>query len=490
MTQRKYNRKEFLKLAALAQAALYVPLLSCNGNSTGKNGKEDKPVDSIATEKETALPEKKVTYYKKGDKEYELLRKGFNKRIDKFPSLIALCKDTEEVAIAVKYAVANKLPVAIKSGGHCMEGFSVNDGGMVINLSELNKIGWVDKEIFTTGPGAKLSQLYDELLPKQRIIPGGSCSGVGIGGLTLGGGYGLLARNFGLTCDSLLEVTMVDGKGNIVKASGSDELLWACKGGGNGNFGVVTEMKFRSHPAPATLQGYRFKSYKTDTAKARYILQQWFDAAATLPPTCFSAFVLNGKTVYILLTNTAAPDAAVNDFISKMSAANEKTTQTKAEPLARALKVFYGRQAPLYFKNASAGLYKNFADIESCIDAAIDTVLATPGMIYQVNTLGGNIADKNFETASAFPHRAYPYFSELQTYWESPKQEAKLLERFRQVEEIFTANGISAQYRNYPDVDFKNWQSAYYGTGYERLQQLKEKYDPDNTIRHPQSVSR
>jgi FAD binding domain/Berberine and berberine like len=461
------ERKDFLKLAALAPLSVYA-----------------KKVSRFYQLAQTP----NVDYFKKGEVQYEALRKGFNKRIDKYPQVIALCKNTAGVAEAVKYAVANKLPVAIKSGGHCMEGFSANDNGMVINLSLLNTITWVDKETIAVGPGCKLAELYNELLPKGRVIPGGSCATVAVGGLVLGGGYGLLARKFGLTCDSLLEVTMVDGKGNIINSTADNELLWACKGGGNGNFGVITELKFKTHAAPKTMQSFRFKTYKADITKATAILKKWFEVTPTLPPSCFSAFVLNGKTVYILLTNTEKNNAAVQNVITELSKVSGKTTQTTPQPLAKALKIFYGRTEPLYFKNASAGLYRNFAAIEPFIGKVITTVLTTPGMIYQVNTLGGNISNSQKEMEAAFPHRAYPYFSELQTYWDTPAQSKRLLEKFAAVQTVFTANGITAQYRNYPDVNFTNWQSAYYGNNYQRLQQVKKKYDPDNIINHQQSI--
>jgi len=178
----------------------------------------------------------------------------------------------------------------------------------------------------------------------------------------------------------------------------------------------------------------------------------------------------------------------VQKVVDTLSGLSEKTTKTTPQKITTALKVFYGRREPLYFKNASAGLYKNFTEIEKCIDKVIDTVLATPGMIYQVNTLGGNIQNAEFEKASSFPHRAYTYFSELQTYWEAPKQEAKLLDRFQQVQTMFIENGIQAQYRNYPDINFTNWEEKYYGANYGRLQQVKKKYDPDNLIRSEQSI--
>ncbi len=469
---RKYQRKEFLKMVALTNLGLL-----------------SKPLHGLAMPHAVQpVSNSNVQYYKKGDALYETLRNGFNKRINKYPAVIALCENTAGVAEAVKYAAQQNLPVAVKSGGHCMEGFSVNNDGMVINLSKLNSISWLDKNTIKVGPGCMLSQLYDELLPKGKILPGGSCASVGIGGLVLGGGYGLMARLFGLTCDSLLQVTMVDGMGNVKSSDNDNELLWACRGGGNGNFGIVTELVFKVHNAPSTMQSYRFKTYKVNTAKAKTILQKWFEVTPGLPPACFSAFVLNGKTAYILLTNTGKHTAAVQQVVTALSAVSGKTTLTRATPLQRALKVFYGRPNPMFFKNASAGLYRDFTQIERYIDQALDIVTTSPGMIYQVNTLGGNIVNAAFEAGAAFPHRGYPFFSELQAYWEGEKQGQRLMARFQQVQDVFNSNGITAQYRNYPDINFNNSGSLYYGSNYARLQAVKRRYDPNNLIRHEQSV--
>jgi len=468
------DRKKFLQLSVLAPLSLAA-----------------KPLQFLENEQYGRLKNNEnVIYYKAGDAEYESLRKGFNKRIDKKPAIIALCKNTNGVAEAVNYAASNNLPIAVKSGGHCMEGFSCNNGGLVINLSAMNNIEWINDETVKLNPGCKLAQLYDVLLPKKKIIPGGSCAGVGIGGLVLGGGYGLMARKFGLTCDSLQSVTMVDGTGKIITASGNDELLWACRGGNNSNFGVVTELTFKVHNAPPVMQSYRFRAYKVNAARAKNILQKWFELSALLPVDCFSAYVLNGKTLYILLTNVGKQTDAVKNMIAGLRAVTDKTTNTAAQPLARALKAYYGRPNPMNFKNASAGLYKNFEEIASFIEEALGIVASTPGMIYQVNTLGGNIQHPGFEKGSAFPHRACTYFSELQTYWELPSQQKRLLERFQQVQQVFNSNGIKAQYRNYPDINFSNWPELYYGNNYKRLQQVKAMYDPKNLFRYEQSVQK
>jgi len=139
---------------------------------------------------------------------------------------------------------------------------------------------------------------------------------------------------------------------------------------------------------------------------------------------------------------------ALDVIIKKLSIFADKITQTKASALEPALKTFYGIQHPVYFKNSSAGLYKKYADIESFIDKVLDTVVASHGMIYQVNTLGGNIQNAALESTAAFPHRAFSYFSELQTYWDMENQAPPLLKKFQAAQDIFTENNITTQYRN------------------------------------------
>ncbi len=429
-----------------------------------------------------------VDYFEKGAVEYDTLRKGFNKRINRYPKVIALCKTTKGAADAVQYAIKNNLKVTVKSGGHCMEGYSNLEGGMVINLSLLNAVEWVDSNTIKVGPACTLKKLYEAVFAKHKYLPGGSCQTVGIGGLTLGGGYGLMSRTYGLTCDSLLETTMVDGGGNIVTTKNDAELLWACKGGGNGNFGAITEMKFKVHDAPATMRSYKFRGQNITIPKAKEFCKTWFELAKTLPNSCFSAFIFNGKTAYVLLTNISKNNSAVENFINKLQSMSTKFTEGKVLPLATALKAYYAEANPITFKNASSGLYKSFDDIESIVDDVFAIVAKTPGILYQVNTLGGKIQTSGFEQASSFPHRDYFYFSELQAYWESPSATNKFLTRFEDIQKLFAAKGISAQYRNYPDSNFKNSDQLYYGKNLTRLKAIKSKYDGNNLFSGGQTI--
>ncbi|KAB8152270.1 FAD-binding protein [Kordia sp. TARA_039_SRF] len=476
-----YNRKDFAKLVVLGGIG-YTVFACAEDAKKDKTSKED-----TAPKMPKLLPEN-VKLYQKADAEYQELAVRFNKRFQQSPTYIAQCFTTQGVADAVKFARFKNLKVVVKSGGHSFEGFSSTNDGLVVDVSAVKTMEWTPDHSLTVGAGCILKELYDELLPKQRILPSGSCATVGIAGLTLGGGYGFFSRKYGLTCDSLQEITIVDGNGNILHESGNSAILKACKGGGNGNFGIVTRMKFRTYQAPKFFQAFRCKSYKLDTKRAKELLQTWFEYTEKLPKTAFSAFVLNGKTLTILITSYSDDDNDVLAMYNALKAKSDKATIGSKRPLAKALKTFYGVQHPIYFKNACAGLYQNFAEIEGCIDDVISKVISSRGLIYQVNTLGGNINSVAAEKRSVYPHRSYPYLSELQSYWDKPSQEASRLTAFQEVQDYFYQHGIRAHYRNYPDINFKDFETAYYGKYLPELKKIKQQLDPENRIQHPQSI--
>jgi len=491
----KKSRRDILKLFSIAGFGLFLPACSDNQLEQTIKSKVLKPKinkDSLALEKavddlEKSLENENVIFLTKDNQDYESYRNGFNLNHQKYPKIIALCKNSKGVQEAIIYANRYQLKIAVKSGGHSFEGFSSVDDGLQINLSLMNQIDWVEGDRIKTQPAVILTDLYDFMLPKNRIIPVGSCGTLGIGGLTLGGGYGFFAREHGLTCDSLIEATFIDGLGKQHIVQTGDDLMWALKGGGNGNFGVVTEMTFKTYPAPTSFMRYRLQAYKLDNERAKSIMQQWFDLSKELPNESFSAFVLNGTTITILITNYGDDHPNITKMANDLGEIMDKKSVGKRKALTDTLSTYFGTMYPIYFKNSSAGYYKDYSSIENCIDDVLDIVLKHK-LIYQINTLGGNISNPEFEANSSYPHRDLPYLCELQSYWKKDHQKTDKETAFNQVQHILNQNGIDKQYRNYPNIDFPNWQKAYYGNNYKKLQSIKQKYDPKDLFNYPQSI--
>ncbi len=483
---KKYSRKDFLRTGSLAAAGL---LLGACGNDPVETKEivSSPPIDTLATS-DSVAENFDVDLIEPDDSRYNEFRNGFNKRIDSFPKVIALCTTTAEVAEAVRYARKYGLRIAVKSGGHSMEGLSTNSDGMVINLSKMNSVELLDNGAIKAGPGCTLSNLYDKILPMGRIIPAGSCGGVALGGLTTGGGYGLFSRKFGLTCDHLIEATFVDGNGKIHQAKDDQELLWALRGGGSGNFGIVTEMIFRSHQAPVTMQSHHFKARKLDANRAASILEKWFFYAEQLPESCFSAYVLNGGTLNILITNFEEHTDAVQIVIDGLTKETDEYKAGERNELAKKLKNYYGSKMPLNFRNSSAGFYRDFDHVSGCVDKVFKNIIDNKGMIFQINTLGGKIKDPEFEKGSCFPHREYNFISEIQAYWQEPYKELGLHEVTRNCLELLKECNVKAQYFNYCSLEFGDWRTAYYGKNYEKLREIKRRFDQDNFVNHQQSI--
>lgn len=422
-----------------------------------------------------------------GDPGFEAARQPFNSVIDLQPALIAPCRTEADVVTAVRLAADKGLPVAVKSGGHAFHGFNLNQGGLVVELSNLRSLQYdQSNQQLTAGPGLKLRDTYSGLSKYGRFLPAGSCGGVGLSGLTLGGGYGLFSREFGLTCDHLERVRLVDGNGEIHDSRDEPDLLWACRGGGNGNFGVITSMTFKTRATPGTLASWNLKSRGNDAGSLKRCMEAWFEVVGNLPSPVFSALVLNGTQATVLLTSTRKSSGPAFQAAGRaLKSAGFTTSGPVDRPFASAIKRYEGRPGPLPFNNVSAGYYKGYADLQKVAHEITQTVIDTPGLIFQINTLGGEIANG---PDAAYPHREWPFLGELQAYWQKGPIPARLDAGHARIRKILADAGITRHYRNYPDPNLENWESSYFSNHYERLQQIKTRLDPEDRIRHPQSV--
>ena len=188
---------------------------------------------------------------------YNETRKVYNGMINKHPGMIIMCVDVADVIASVNYGRDNKLLVAVRGGGHNGGGLGICDDGIVIDLSGLKfvRVNTADNTV-RVGGGNLWGEVDHATHPFGLAVPAGIISSTGVGGLTLGGGVGHLSRKYGLTIDNLLEADMVLADGSVVtvNASQNEDLFWAIRGGG-GNFGIVTSFKFQAHPVKTVIGG-------------------------------------------------------------------------------------------------------------------------------------------------------------------------------------------------------------------------------------------
>ncbi|MBK1830718.1 FAD-binding oxidoreductase [Verrucomicrobiaceae bacterium R5-34] len=471
MTDRLNSRRSFMRQFSFGSTAL---LLGLN-----RAGAESGSAVAPAPE-----------FLQAGSKGYAEACQLFNSRLKLRPSMVARCRTEQDVAAAVSRAAAKRLQITVKSGGHSFEGFSSNNGGMMLDLSEMKALSYdAERDLLIAQPGCRLGEVGDFLFPKGRLLPSGSCAGVGIAGLTLGGGYGLFSRKFGLTCDHLTGLRMVDGAGKVHDSDQHPELLKTSRGGGNGNFGIVTELRFRTVVAPKTFRSQRIRYRQLSPARAAELCSAWFTATQKLPGDVFSAFVLNGSSLTILVTFfESGSQAMVKKAFATLSKQAWKAEPVHIAPTQQAIRRYYGRPGPLPFKNASAGYYKSYQDIASVMPKLAAQVAKVSGTVWQVNTLGGRINRRDYAAESVYPHRSYPWLGEIQGYWQQASRAAACIKNVQAVQSILADAGIDKHYRNYPDIDFANWESAYYSEESLRMiREMKRRYDPENVIRHPQS---
>ena len=252
------TRRQFLQHAAFAAAALSTgPMRVVAGTRRTLEAMEQSaaPIDAAAIRKFASQISGHVITPETPD--YESARLVFNRAFDRHPALIVRCAGASDVARALEFAQNQNLPLAVRGGGHNRVGFSVCDGGVVIDLSAMNRVE-VDKG--NSRARAEAGALVRDLdRATQRFglaTTLGGCPTVGIAGLTLGGGEGLLMSKYGAACDNLVSARLVTVDGKQVEASqnSNPDLFWAIRGGG-GNFGVATALEYRLHPVTDVLMG-------------------------------------------------------------------------------------------------------------------------------------------------------------------------------------------------------------------------------------------
>lgn len=422
-----------------------------------------------------------------GEFGYDDARHAYNTRFSRFPAAVVRCRDAADVQAAVGWARGSGMLVAARSGGHSYEARSVPDGGIVIDLAAMNPVvvSW-DGEgpVASIGAGARLGDICRALATEGLALPAGSCPGVGIGGLTLGGGIGYLSRRFGLTCDSLIAAEMVTAAGESVTASETEnaDLLWALRGGGGG-LGVVTRFEFRVQPL--TEVAVFAVSWPWEHGPEVFdAWQRWapfaddrLTAALALPAPSQGAVTVTGQF--------AGPEEACWTALAPLLAVGGPFDPwVWSAPFLSAAEHFAGPQSDgVPFRNAS-GVFSRPLDAPE-IGRLFDALGDAPGPACMVGCFpfGGAVAAVA-PAATAFPHRNALFDLQYQAYWSDPAEAAAHLAWIDAVRDALVP-AASGAYVNYLDAGQPDAEAAWFGANAARLRDVRAAWDPDGLFSAP-----
>jgi FAD/FMN-containing dehydrogenase len=418
------------------------------------------------------------------------------------PRAIARVLDEADVAACVRFAAESALPFAVRCGGHSYAGYSAGTG-LVCDVRRLDAIRVAaDGRSVTAGAGVLAIDLITALAARGLAVPTGSCPTVGISGLALGGGVGFAARAMGATCDNVLGVRIVTADGSLVTAdaTANPDLYWACRGGGGGNFGVVTAFTLATHPVGSA--AYGFCDFPWSQAGAA--LAAWQRLAPHGPDglylICALETGLTAPQVRVFGQLLDGTETALRAAMAPITAVAGASLQTGsgayldvqriwagcATETAAACRVirpasFSARSAYIARALPAAGAQTIVAAVERrrAQGAGSGAVLLDPY---------GGALNRVAPDATAFVHRDQLYSAQMLAYWGSAGG-GTIADQWLNALEAGLAPHTSGQaYQNYIDPGLTGWQDAYYGTNLARLREIKRTWDPHGVFRFPQSI--
>ncbi|MFF2089865.1 FAD-binding oxidoreductase [Paenibacillus sp. NPDC058174] len=432
-----------------------------------------------------------------GNPSYNAARMEYNRRFSKFPRVIVFCRRTQDVINAVKWARERGIRLRVRSGRHSYEGFSSVNGGIIIDVSEMNKVKVNRKKMeATVQTGNPLARVYRKLWNKRVALPAGTAPDVGVAGLALGGGIGLLSRKYGLTCDNLKQVKMVVASGRyeaktiVANRRKHSDLLWASRGGGGGNFGVATAYTFRIRPI-STVSIYSVKWKWADLEKVLPVWQRWSPAVTNRLTSTIEISAKQTGTIVSTGQLLGGADELRRLIRPLLRAGTPVKVMVKTVPFIEATKFFAESDLNLEPKFKITGAYGLKPLPREGVRIIRDYLSKAPNKHSSVwsQSLGGkgSAVSRVSPTATAYPHRKAETIYELSARWRNNGEQQRNIqwvERFRKALSPF----VKGDYVNFPDLQIKNWPKAYYGVNFRRLEQVKRKYDPHNVFRFAQSI--
>ncbi len=478
------TRRELVVRAAALSAAVAVPALRFEPEARAR-AQADPRVRALAR----TLRGPVIT---PGSTAYESTRLVFDGVYDGVhPLAIAQPLDAADVSAVVRWARTSGVHIVARSGGHSYGGYSTTSG-VVVDLSKLAAVH-VSAGQATAGPGARLGNVYNALARHGLAIPAGTCPSVGIGGHALGGGFGLASRAWGLASDNLRSLQIVTADGEILSADAThhSDLYWACRGGGGGNFGIVTRLVFRTH---AVSQGSYFIGTWpwTQVEEVLASFLHWAPAAPdALGSLCRLATGPGGPTLQVF-GQFLGREARLKTALSTLGPPAQQLVTGSASwlDLVRRWAGCLGHTLP---SCAAPGhqVFVGASDYIARIPAAarlaafrhvIETRGTAPGALL-IDAYGGAL-NRVPAGATAFAHR--DTLASIQYFASGDAASARSWVNASRATLAPSTSG--AAYVNYIDPDLANWQHAYYGPNLARLRQVKRAYDPHNLFHFAQSI--
>jgi FAD/FMN-containing dehydrogenase len=436
-----------------------------------------------------------------GDGQYEIQRHVWNGVHDRRPAVIARCMNADEVSAVLRWARSEKLAVSVRGGGHNVAGSAVADDAVMIDLTLMNSVD-VDPVamVAAAGGGALLRDLDGATTPYGLACPAGVVSHTGLGGLTLGGGYGWLARKWGLTCDHLVAAEVVLADGAVVEASPTEhaDLFWALRGGG-GNFGVVTRFTLRLHNVGPVV--HQTGVYALATAGEALVAYAEFAERQQRDLHTVGALKIAGDHEWIperlrgqpALFLTAAwfgPESDGPDAIASLFQSAPPDGRLDQVLAYAALQALGDHSEPAGNRYFTKSCY--LGDITSTAATVLveaGHAITSPLSSIDFEFLRGAIADVP-DAKSAFPNRDAPYIVTASAQWTIADEDTTHAQWSRQTVDSLVPWQEGGAYVNYvQDARHQSTTQLYGHSRYRRLAKTKALYDPENLLRHNQNIT-
>jgi FAD/FMN-containing dehydrogenase len=435
------------------------------------------------------------------DPSYDDARRVFNAMIDRRPAVIVRATDVEDVRAAVAQARASGAAVAVRGGGHSVPGFGTADDAVVIDLSGMRNVD-VDAGGGTARVqgGATWGDFNDATHAHGLATTGGVVSTTGVGGLTLGGGIGYLARGAGLSIDNLVSAQVVTADGRVLTANEleNEDLFWALRGGG-GNFGVVTAFEFRLHPVVEVYGGPMFFELDAAGDVLRFYRDFIRDAPEQLggfpafqiaPPLPFIPEDRHGDTFLAFVACWAGPvdeaEAVLKPLRDVAPIVAEQVGPMPYPALNAAFDALYPAGALQHYwkTHFSTELTDEAIDVHLEHGPKVPSVHSTVH-IYPINGACHRVAADE----TAFAYRDATFATVIAGMWPDPAENDANIAWVREYFDATAPHAEAGGYVNFMSGDDQGQLRASYRGNYDRLVEVKRAYDPDNLFRVNQNIA-